>query len=168
MGNGILSCKGCDEYCVGKTNVEINNNVYGRYGELNLGKTKSPSRIITNIFIPNYKNEYSSDSRINNNIDNTIKHNQPKNFKIKTERNLDNSNNNNQEGEEIQNNFTQCFNTAIKNEKNVCISPSVSRITSLNNQSNKKIIFNNYISEMLNFINKLRNSPKKVIQDINN
>ena len=164
MGNGILNCKRCSEYCVGRTNVEINNNLYGNYGEMNLDKAKSPPRIITNIFIPNYKNEFSPDSHINHNRDNSIKQNELKKYKTKIEKNLDNSNHN-KEGEDTQNNFTQLYNTT-KNDKNVCISPSASRLTSLNNLSNKKIYFNNYISEMLNFINKLRNSPKKVIEDI--
>ena len=165
MGNGILNCKRCSEYCVRRTNVEINNNLYGNYGEMNLDKAKSPPRIITNIFIPNDKNEFSPDSHINHNIDNSNKQNESKNYKTKTEKNWDNSNHN-KEGEETQNNFTQFFNSATKNEKNVYISPSVSRLTSLNNLSNKIISFNNYISEMLNFINKLRNSPQKIIEDI--
>ena len=164
MGNGILNCKRCSEYCVGRTNVEINNNLYGNYGEMNLDKAKSPPRIITNIFIPNYKNEFSPDSHINHNRDSSIKQNELKKYKTKIEKNLDNSNHN-KEGEDTQNIFTQLYNTT-KNDKNVCISSSASPLTSLNNLSNKKIYFNNYISEMLNFINKLRNSPQKVIEDI--
>ena len=56
MGNGsIFSCKGCGEYCVGRTRLEINNNNHydDNYADINLNKSNSSQKIITNISIPN-------------------------------------------------------------------------------------------------------------------
>ena len=171
MGNGIFSCKGCTEYCTDKTNIKINNNLYGNYNEIKLDKNKSQQRIITNIFIPNCKLEFSGDNtNINQNPSNPIINqinNQTNKIKIKTEKNWDY---NIKEPDEPQNNFTQLFNEATKNDKNnSMISPSLTLAeTMMNNQNNNKIIFNNYNIEMLNFINKVRSTPKLVIEDINN
>ena len=172
MGNGnIFSCKGCSEYCVGRTRVEINNNnlFEENYGDINLNKSKTSQKIITNISIPNKQIDFSPEN--NNIIRNIDKQNIPikrnsQKFKIKTEKN---SENNNKENDDSPNNFTQLFNEAIRNDKNNSfISPSLTKTTSLNNQSNKKIIFNNFNTDLLGFINKLRNSPKDVIDDIDN
>ena len=48
------------------------------------------------------------------------------------------------------------------------ISPSITIDTSINDRYNRKITLNNYIWEMLNFINKLRSSHSLVIEDIDN
>lgn len=175
MGNGsIFSCQGCSEYCVGRTRIEINNNknYEEKYEDINLNKSKSSKKIITNIYIPNKQIDFSPEK--NNIIQNISNKNIPikrdsQKSKIKTEKN---SENNNKENDDSQNNFTQLFNEAFRNDRNdknnSFISPSLTKTTSLNNQTNKKIVFNNFNTDMLGFINKLRNSPKDIIDDIDN
>jgi hypothetical protein len=48
MGNGFLSCKGCNPFCCRSPHYEINNNVFGNYGEMKVNKDK---KIITNNII---------------------------------------------------------------------------------------------------------------------
>lgn len=171
MGNGsIFNCRGCSEYCVGRTRVEINNNNHSEenYGDLNLNKSKTSQKIITNISIPNRQIDYTPEkNNIIQNIDNKnipIKRNSQK-FKLKT----DKTSENNKENDDSPNNFTQLCNEAFRNDKNnSLISPSLTKTTSLNNQSNKKIFFSSFNSDMLGFINKVRNSPKDVLEDIDN
>ena len=170
MGNGIFNCNTCTEYCCDKSNVKINNNLYGNYSGIKSDKSKSQQRIITNIFIPNCKLEFSPDhSNVNQSPSNPIISqikNQTKKKKIKPEKNVEI---NTKESEDAQNNFTVLYNEALKNDKNASmVSPSLTLTTSINNQNNNKIIFNNYNLEMLNFLNKVRNTPKSVIEDIDN
>ncbi len=160
MGNGIFNCKGCNEYCKGKTNIEINNELYENYGEINLDKMNHPQRIITNIYIPNYNVEYSPDTYINPNIENQI---QTTSKKFKTEKHWEKYI---KEVEYSQNNFVHYYNEAIKMNKNISLSPSITKTISINEKVNKTMLFNNYILEMLNYINKLRNTPKSVMEDI--
>ena len=170
MGNGILNCKGFIDYCSGGTNIELNNNMYGNNIEMNLDKTKEEQAgIIANTLIPNYKIEFSPEdsnikqktySKHNHSIrlsSNQIKINLQKNF-----------NNDSKEGEGSNNNFTHFVNESNKNEKNVnFISPSISMATTMNNNNNSgKICFNKYNIEMLNYLNKLRNNPKAMIEEI--
>ena len=168
MGNGILNCKGISDFCSGGTNIKINNNIYGNVSEINLDKIKAEQGIITNTFIPNFKIEFSpEDTNINaktynkqhNSIklsSNLINMNFPKNF-----------NNDSKKGEDSNNNFTHFFNDN-KNEKNVnFVSPSISMVTTMNNNNNK-IVFNKYNIEMLNYLNKIRNNPKSMIEEIDN
>jgi len=162
MGNGIFSCKGCNEYCVGRTRVEINNNLYGNYGEMNLDKSKSQQRIITNIFIPNCKLELSPDNSIKNKNNGNPPGNNlssfSKNTKIKG---------NTKDFEDSQNNFTQFCNDMFKVDKNMgSISPVFTHVTTMN-QTNKTD-FNNYNPEMLKYLNKIRNTPNLIIEDIEN
>jgi hypothetical protein len=78
-----------------------------------------------------------------------------------------NFNNDSKEGEDSNNNFTHFFNDN-KNEKNVnFVSPSISMVTTMNNNNNK-IVFNKYNIEMLNYLNKIRNKPKSMIEEIEN
>ena len=163
MGNGLFSCKGCNGYCNGKNQVEINNNLYGNSYDMKLDdKSKSEQRIITNVCNPNYKFELSGENSNINQNDNcpNIRNNSSKNMKIKKEINYDNSI---KEEEEPQNNLNQFITEAFKNEKN-----SIALSTSINIQTNNNNIFNNYNIEMINFINKLRKTPKLVIEDIDN
>jgi hypothetical protein len=165
MGNSFFSCKGCSEYCVGRTHVEINNNLYGDYTDMNVNKSKTQQRIITNIFIPNCKLEFSPEnSNINqNNQLPQIVDNQSKIKNI----NFDNQNKDKESGI-FQNNFTQYFNEAIKNESNTGFKrPSLTYISSSNNHINTKAN-NNYNIESLNYLNKLRKTPKLIIEDIDN
>ena len=150
MGNGtIFSCKGCNEYCVGLTRIAINNNhSEENIGDININKSKTSLKIITNISIPNKQIDFSQEK------DNIIQ-------------NINNKNITNKENDDSPNNFTQLCNEAFRNDKNNSyISPSATKKTSYNNQSNKKIVFSCFNSDMLEFINKLRNSPKEVIEDI--
>ena len=168
MGNGILNCKGISDYCSGGTNIKINNNIYGNVSEINLDKIKAGQGIITNTFLPNFKIEFSpEDTNINAKTYNK-QHNS-----IKLSSNLinmnfqKNFNNDSKEGEGSNNNFTHFFNDN-KNEKNVnFISPSISKVTTMNNNNNK-IVFNKYNIEMLNYLNKIRNNPKSMIEEIDN
>jgi len=171
MGNGIPNCRRFSDCCRGGTNIEINNNIYGNPAEMNLGKIKAEQGIITNIIIPNYKIEFSPEdsnmkqktySKQHNSIklsSNQIKINLQKNF-----------NNDSKEGEGSNNNFTHFANESNKNEKNVTfISPSISMATTMhNNNNNNKISFNKYSIEMLNYLNKVRNNPKAMIEEIDN
>ena len=167
MGNGLFGCKGCNEYCIGRTRVEINNNLYGNYGEMQLDKSKPEQRIITNIFIPNCKLEFSPKHSKISQIGNNSIQKKSKKSKMKTEQNWDN----NIKDRDESPNFTNFFNEANKNDKNTSyMSPSLNMISTRNNnnQSNNKIAYNNFNIEMLNFLNKLRNNPKSIIEDIDN
>ena len=172
MGNGILNCRGFSDYCNGGTNIEINNNIYGNAVEMNLVKTKEEQGIISNSLVQNCKIELSPEdsnmkqktySKHPNSIklsSNHIKINLQKNF----------NNNDSKEGEGSNNNFTHFMNESNKNEKNVnFISPSISMATTMNNNNNNnKISYNKYNIEMLNYINKVRNNPKSMIEEIDN
>lgn len=162
MGNGIFTCKTCNEICPGKTRIEINNNVYANNSEIKLDdKSKSEQRIITNSFNPNYKCEFSGDSNINQNDNyHNIKNNT--NMNNKKENTFDNSI---IEEEEPQIIITENVNDG-KNEKMIGNSPSNSLTGSNYNLSNSKNIFHNYNIEMINYLNKLRKTPKLVIKDI--
>lgn len=158
MGNGFFSCKSCSEYCIGRTHVEINNNLISNYNNLKLNKSKTEQRIITNIFIPNCKLEISQDnSNFNQNVEIPQEIKEPSKIKIK------NCENKRKESGV----FTQYLNDVIKNEKNTtCITPSFIGNSNLNNQSNNQIVFNKYNIETLNYLNKIRNNPKLIIEDI--
>ena len=125
-------------------------------------------KIITNISIPNKQIDFSPEK--NNAIQNTDNKNIPtkkdsQKYKLKTDKNSEN----NKENDDFPNNFTQLCNENFRNDKNnSLISPSLTKTTSLNNQSNKKIFFTSFNSDMLGFINKVRNSPKDVLEDIDN
>ena len=162
MGNGIFTCKTCNEICPGKTRIEINNNVYANNSEIKLDdKSKSEQRIITNSFNPNYKCEFSGDSNINQNDNyHNIKNNT--NMNNKKENTFDNSI---IEEEEPQIIITENVNDG-KNEKMIGNSPSNSLTGSNYNLSNSKNLFHNYNIEMINYLNKLRKTPKLVIKDI--
>lgn len=174
MGSGLLTCKCCSEFCCGRTQIEINNNLYGNYQQLDLEKSKS-KQIITNIYIPNCKVEISND-----NINNKIKtYNKPqipaknltKKNRSKTEKNFMSEI---KDSKEIQNNnFTQFLNEMTKinnnmnnnnkNENSNGPSPMNNNHTS---PMNHKGILNNYCNDMLNYINKIRNNPKSFVDDI--
>lgn len=159
MGNGIFSCKRCNEYCSGKTNVKINNNLYSNYSDIQLDKTKSQQNIITNIFIPNCKLEFSPDNINKEKNVHMIKTTTSKK-KHKEKNKLDTK-----EAEESQNNFTLHLNDA----KNFFInSHSTTMVSTVKNQSYKRNKSNNYNIEMLNFLNKIRNSPKHAVEYIDN
>ena len=163
MGNGLFNCNGCSEYCVGRTHVEINNNLYSNYSEMKLDKSKSDQRIITNIFIPNCKLEFSPE---NSNINQKIQLPQIINNQSNIE--INNSDNNNKENGDSQNNFTQFVNE-IKSDKNIGFNSASLTLTIINNQSHKnKDSFNTYNIEMFNFLNKIRNTPQLIIEDIDN
>ena len=165
MGNGILNCKGISDFCSGGTNIKINNNIYGNVSDINLNQIKAEQGIITNTFIPNFKIEFSNiNAKTYNKQHNSIKlssnlinMNFQKNFNIDSK-----------EGEASNNNFTHFCNDN-KNEKNVnYISPSISMMTTMKNNNNNKIVFNKYNIEMLNYLNKVRNNPKSMIEEIDN
>ena len=51
MGNGsIFSCKGCSEYCIRQTKVELNNNNHYKQnsGDINLNNSNSSQKKINN------------------------------------------------------------------------------------------------------------------------
>ena len=169
MGNGLFSCKGCNDVCYGRTHVEINNNLYGNYSDIKIDKSKPQQRIITNIFIPNCKLEFSPEnSDINKNENNNIPINYPfKKRKIQSEKCCNKLKTMNEKSG--KNNFTQLFNEAINVDKNLTfVSPSVTLSTTNMKENNNKIIFNNYNIEMVEYLNKLRTNPKSIIEDIDN
>ena len=170
MGNVILNCKGFGEYCSGKTNIEINNNIHRNGVEINLDKTKVEQGIKNNTLIPDCKIEFSPEdtntkqktySRQHNSImlsSNQININLPQNFNIDSK-----------EAEGSNNNFAPFFNDNNKNEKNAnFISPSISMAKTIHYNYNNKICFNKYNIEMLNYLNKVRNNPKSMIEEIDN
>lgn len=121
MGNVILNCKGFGEYCSGKTNIEINNNIQRNGVEINLDKTKVEQGIKNNTLIPDCKIEFSPEetntkqktqktySRQHNSImlsSNQININLQQNFNIDSK-----------EAEDSNNNFAPFFNDNNKNEK---------------------------------------------------
>ena len=146
MGNGVFNCKGCNEYCKRRTCVELNNRIIDNYGEMDLDKTNIPQRIISKNDIPNSNLKISSNSK-----------------KFKAEKYLDNK-----IAQIYHNNIFNYNNEVKKNDKNMSISPSITIDTSTNERYNRKITLNNYIWEMLNFLNKLRSSPSLIIEDIDN
>lgn len=169
MGNGLFSCKGCNDVCYGRTHVEINNNLYGNYSDIKIEKSKPQQRIITNIFIPNCKLEFSPEnSDINKNENNNIPINYPfKKRKIQSEKCCNKLKTMNEKSG--KNNFTKLFNEAINVDKNLTfVSPSVTLSTTNMKENNNKIIFNNYNIEMVEYLNKLRTNPKSIIEDIDN
>ena len=169
MGNGLFSCKGCNDVCYGRTHVEINNNLYGNYSDIKIDKSKPQQRIITNIFIPNCKLEFSPEnSDINKNENNNIPINYPfKKRKIQSEKCCNKLKTMNEKSG--KNNFTQLFNETINADKNLTfVSPSVTLSTTNMKENNNKIIFNNYNIEMVEYLNKLRTNPKSIIEDIDN
>ena len=114
MGNVILNCKGFGEYCSGKTNIEINNNMHRNGVEINLDKTKVEQGIKNNTLIPDCKIEFSPEdtntkqktySRQHNSImlsSNQININLQQNFNIDSK-----------EAEGSNNNFAPFFNDNI-------------------------------------------------------
>ena len=169
MGNGLFSCKGCNDVCYGRTHVEINNNLYGNYSDIKIEKSKPQQRIITNIFIPNCKLEFSPEnSDINKNENNNIPINYPfKKRKIQSEKCCNKLKTMNEKSG--KNNFTKLFNEAINVDKNLTfVSPSVTLSTTNMKENNNKIIFNNYNIEIVEYLNKLRTNPKSIIEDIDN
>ena len=167
MGNGILTCKVFMYCCSGKTNIEINNNIEGNVAEMNLDKGKAEQGIIiTNAFIPNCKIEFSPEDT--NTKQKTYKKqpNSIKNTSNQIEMNLQNNfNNDSKEGEDSKNNFTHF---AYESNKNVnFIGPSITLTTTMyNNNNNNKVNYNQYNIEMLNYLNRLRNNPKSMIEEI--
>ena len=174
MGNGLFTCKGCGDVCYGPTHVEINNNVYSNYSDIKLDKAKSQQRIITNIFMPNCKLEFSPENSDNNKIEknniSTSVINYPfKKRKIQSDKCF---NKINSKENDTKNNFTHLFKEAINADKNLTfVSPSISLSTNIikeNNNNNNKVHFNDYNLELVDFLNKLRKNPKIIIEDIDN
>ena len=163
MGNGILTCKGLMDCCSGKTNIEINNNKDGIGAEMSLDKGKAEQGIITNAFIPNCKIEYSPEDT--NTKQKTYKK-QPNSIKITSNQIKMNLNNDSKEGEGSKNNFTHFAYESNKNIKNLAfIGPSITMTTTIYNNNNKAS-YNQYNIEMLNYLNRLRNNPKSMIEEI--
>ena len=169
MGNGILTCKGFMDCCSGKTNIEINNNIDGIGGEMNVDKGKAEQGIITNAFIPNCKVEFSPED--SNTKQKTFKKqpNSTKSTSNQIKMNLQkNFNNDSKEGEGSKNNFTHFAYESNKNVKHVAfIGPSITMTTTMyNNNNNNKVSYNQYNIEMLNYLNRLRNNPKSMCEEI--
>ena len=84
--------------------------------------------------------------------------------------NLQKNLNNDSKDGEGSNNFTHFVNESNKNEKNVAfINRSITIATTMHyNNNNNKICFNKYNIEMLNYLNKVRNNPKSMIEEIDN
>ena len=170
MGNGILNCKGFSDFCSGKTNIEINNNIDRKDAEMNLDKAKAEHGIITNTFIQNCKLEFfPADTNIKQKTYNK-QHNPIKLSSNPIKMNLQKNLNNDSKDGEGSNNFTHFVNESNKNEKNVAfISPSITIATTMHyNNNNNKMYFNKYNIEMLNYLNKVRNNPKSMIEEIDN
>ena len=177
MGNGLLTFKCCSEFCCGRTQIEINNNLYGNYQQMDLEKSKS-KQIITNIYIPNCKVEISNDNP-NKNIKTYNKpqmsaKNITKKNRSKTEKNFMSEI---KDSKEIQNNnFTQFINELTKinnnnnnnnnNNKNANLNGPSPKNNNHSSPMNHKVILNNYCNDMLNYMNKIRNDPKSFIEDI--
>jgi hypothetical protein len=168
MGNGLLTCKCCSEFCCGRTQIEINNNLFQ---QIDLEKSKS-KQIITNIYIPNCKVEISKDNP-NKNIK---AYNKPQiSTKNLTKKNRSKSEKNFmseiKDSKEIQNhNFTQFLNEMTNNNNNNSNKNVNSNGPSpMNNNCsplNVKTILNDYCNNMLNYINKIRNNPKSFAEDL--
>ena len=162
MGSGLLTCKCCSEFCCGRTQIEINNNLYQ---QIDLEKSKS-KQIITNIYIPNCKVEISKDSP-NKNIKSFNKpqistKNLTKKNRSKTEKNFMSEI---KDSKEIQNNnFTHFLNEVTNNNCN--INKNTNSIGQSPSPMNRKVILTNYCNDMLNYINKIRNNPKSFVEDI--
>ena len=161
MGNGFLSCKGSNPLCCGTSHYEINNNLYGNYGEMKLNKEK---KIITNIFIPNCELKISQDGMVDkSNIENQNNALNLKKENYKKEENIEKNDSSN-----IQDNLNKYFNEAIKrsSEKNIPLIDTSPSLSTDFTQKGKKIVFNNYNNEFLEYINKLRATPNLIIDDI--
>ena len=166
MGSGLLNCKCCSEFCCGRTQIEINNNLYGHYQQIDLDKSKS-KQIITNIYIPNCKVEISKDSP-NKNIKSSFNKpqlstkNLTKKNRSKTEKNFMSEI---KDSKEIQNNnFTHFLNEVTNNNNN--INKNTNSIGQNPSPMSRKVVLNNYCNDMLNYINKIRNNPKSFVEDI--
>jgi hypothetical protein len=168
MGNGLLTCKCCSEFCCGRTQIEINNNLYQ---QIDLEKSKS-KQIITNIYIPNCKVEISKDNPNKNikayNKPQISTKNLTKKNRSKTEKNFMSEI---KDSKEIQNhNFTQFLNEMTNNNNNNSNKNVNSNGPSpMNNNCsplNVKTILNDYCNNMLNYINKIRNNPKSFVEDL--
>ena len=164
MGNGFLGCKGYNPLCCGTSHYEINNNVFGNYGEMKLDKDK---KIITNIFIPNCQLKISPEGNIDKNKlsngDNPIhlSVNPSKKRKFKLEKNSDKKS-------EIKNNVNKYYNIKNKScsEKHLSLLNPGLTISSNISQRVKKFDFSNYNNDFLEYINKLRTTPNLVKEDI--
>ena len=166
MGSGLLTCKCCSEFCCGRTQIEINNNLYGNYQQIDYDKTKS-KQIITNIYIPNCKVEISKDNP-NKNIKSFNKpqistKNLTKKNRSKTEKNFMSEI---KDSKEIQNNNFTHFLNEVTNSNNNINKNTNSIGQSPSPMNNRKVILNNYCNDMLNYINKIRNNPKSFVEDI--
>ena len=165
MGSGLLTCKCCSEFCCGRTQIEINNNLFGNYQQIDYDKAKS-KQIITNIYIPNCKVEISKDNQ-NKNIKSFNKpqistKNLTKKNRSKTEKNFMSEI---KDSKEIQNNnFTHFLNEVTNNNCN--INKNTNSIGQSPSPMNRKVILTNYCNDMLNYINKIRNNPKSFVEDI--
>ena len=155
MGNGFLGIKGHNPLCCCSSHYEINNNLFENYGEMKIDKDK---KIITNIFIPNCQLKISKEGSLD-------KPNEDSHFRIKlkqskTEKCLKEKNFEQKNSCEIQKNLNKYFNEVIKNtsDKNEDLVdfPKIK----------KKISFNNYNIEFLEYLNKLRINPESIIEDI--
>ena len=162
MGNGLLNCKGYNPLCCGTSHYEINNNVFGNYGEMKLDKDK---KIITNIFIPNCQLKISPEGNIDknkiSNNDNPLHIKTSKKRKFKTEKNYEKK-------DEMKNNINKYFNAAMKNsseKQTTLVMPGLNMSTNCS-QRNKKYDFKNYNNEFLDYLNKLRTTPNSIIADI--
>lgn len=158
MGNGLLSCKGYNPLCCGTSHYEINNNVFGNYGEMKLDKDK---KIITNIFIPNCQLKISPEGNIDknkiSNNDNTLHIKSSKKKKFKPDKK-----------EEMKNSFNKYYNAAMRSssEKKLNLFSTTLNISNNYSQRSKKYDFKNYNNEFLDYLNKLRTTPNLVIADI--
>ena len=165
MGSGLLNCKCCSEFCCGRTQIEINNNLFGNYQQIDYDKAKS-KQIITNIYIPNCKVEISKDNQ-NKNIKSFNKpqistKNLTKKNRSKTEKNFMSEI---KDSKEIQNNnFTHFLNEVTNNNNN--INKNTNSIGQNPSPMSRKVVLNNYCNDMLNYINKIRNNPKSFVEDI--
>ena len=160
MGSGISGLKGYP-LCCGTSHYEINNNLYGNYGEMKLDKDK---KIITNIFIPNCELKISPDTlnkdqinNLNNNTPLQIKLNKYKNHRAETECKYENKN-----SREINNTLNKYFNSKIKESTSAEGTTGGSKIS----KQIKNISITEYNDHFIDYLNKLRTCPNLVIEDI--
>ena len=165
MGNGIFGSKGCNPfYCV-NSHYEINNNLYGNYGDMKIDKDK---KIITNIFIPNCQVKISPQGSIDNNNKKNLEspiQKEKNRKKFKTENTFDKK-----ESCEIKKQLNKYFNQAIKGQSNKeidIISPTLSGFTNFS-KTKKNFDFDNYTNDFFEYLNKLRTEPNSIIEDIEN
>ena len=160
MGNGFLECKGYYPLCCRNPHYEINNNVFGNYGEMKLNKDK---KIITNIFMPNCQVKISPDNSIDksyNNKDN-IKVNQSKKRKTKAEKK-----NEKKESSDINKHYNEAA-MRRSSEKTVPLALPVPFVSTNITQTYKKNFENEYNIEFLECLNKLRTNPDSMLEEIN-